>query len=439
MQVTKATGGVPDFPLAPDPITVSPQVDGSRATSATVDPNQRTTIRATGADGTTYTLVIPAGALVGPETITLTPLVKVRDLPLSGGLAAGVQLEPHGLVLLKQAELIIDSPDLGPIAQQTPFYFHDGGEDFHLYPPLLPERGDDADVMRFPIEHFSTPGVGLASPADRASVQSHPPARDQGQIAGAITDLLRQVREADPNGDGGIPRATVAQIKALMNSYYDGVIKPQLRFREQNPRNEALVRKAIADALSWVRNFQLFFSTDHDSPRSHDAFERIQRVLKAVYLDRWIRCSKDHELEVFTDLLTISRQAVLLGYSWADAPYQRFLDCSRFEVRFDSRVAFHGTWPLGGEELYDVPHTGTGAWRAQAATTNGLGQNSGAAQASLPLTQADYHSEYTYRRSDGSTCHGSTRSGQFGTGQLRTRPCCRCSTRTSARCRPTGR
>ncbi len=39
VQVTKATGGVPDFPLAPDPITVSPQVDGSRATSATVDPN----------------------------------------------------------------------------------------------------------------------------------------------------------------------------------------------------------------------------------------------------------------------------------------------------------------------------------------------------------------------------------------------------------------
>ena len=241
---------MPDFPLDPDPITVDPDPDEARAVSETIyDTTQSTTIKATGADGTTYTLVIPAGALIGPETITLTPVLPVGDLPLSGGLEAAVELKPHGLVLLKQATLTIDAPSLGPIAQQTPFYFHEGGEDFHLYPILRPRPGDDASVVRFPIEHFSTPGVGLATPADRAGVGDHPTARDQGQIAGPIAELIRKAREADPNGDGSRRSSARATIEAFMNSYYDGVIKPQLVAAEANPRNDALVRDAIDGRL----------------------------------------------------------------------------------------------------------------------------------------------------------------------------------------------
>ena len=115
-----------------------------------------------------------------------------------------MELKPHGLVLLKRATLTIDSPSLGPIAEQTPFYFHAGGEDFHLYPILLPRSGDDASVVRFPIEHFSTPGVANRDPGRPRRLDSHPTARDQGQIAGQIADLIRKAREADPNGDNGI-------------------------------------------------------------------------------------------------------------------------------------------------------------------------------------------------------------------------------------------
>ena len=411
VRVTGASTAAPDFPLSPSPITVAPDPDEARAVSKRANPAESTTIEATGADGTTYTLVIPAGALIGPETITLTPVAAVGDLPLSGGLEAAVELKPHGLVLLKQAQLTIDSPGLGPIAQQTPFYFHEGGEDFHLYPILLPEPGDDASVVRFPIEHFSTPGVGLGTQGDRDGVGDHPTARDQGQIAGQIAELLRQAREADPNGDGPVDSGLAPAIESLMNSYYDGVIKPQLAAAEGNPRNDALVRDAIADALSWVRNMQLYLSGGGDpytSTRTDDAMDRIERVLKAVYLDRWNRCSQDHELEVLPQLLTISRQAALLGYAWADAPFERFKDCSRYEVRFDSRISFDGAWAVGGEELYKYPHTGSGDWRAQATTTNALGDNTFITQGPLSLTEATYHDSYSYPRSDGSICSGST-------------------------------
>lgn len=418
----RVTAGGSDFPLTPDPITVSSDVDDARAVSRMAMPTEATTITATGGDGTSYTLELPAGALVAPETITLTPVLSVDGLPLSDGLAAAVELEPHGLVLLKQATLTIDSPDLGPLARQTPFYFHGGGEDFHLSPVLLPEAGDDADVVRFPIEHFSTPGVGLGSSGDRAGIGDHATARDQGQIAGAIAELLREAREADPNGDGPADTTLGPKIESLMNSYYDGVVRPQLAAAEQNPRNDALVRDAIADALSWVRNMQLHLSGKDDpyeSPRTQDAMERIERVLKAVYLDRWDRC-KNHELEVLPQLLSVARQAALLGYAWADAPWERFLDCSRFEVRFDSRISFSGTWPVGGHELARYPHTGNGSWRAQGTVLNDFGAGTFITQGPLSLTAWSYHSSYSYPRSDGTTCSGG--SDQTGTvpGTLQT-------------------
>ena len=423
--VTVTTAEVPDgtgFPKTPDPITVDPSVDESRAVSRQVNPYEDTSITATGADGTSYTLDIPAGALIGLEQVTLTPLSAVGGLPLSGGVAAGVELEPHGLVLLKQATLTIESPDLGPLAQQTPFYFHGGGEDFHLYPVLLPEPGDTADVVRLPIDHFSTPGIGLGTPGDRAGVLEHPPARDQAQVAGAISELLRGVREADPSG-AEISTEVGAQMEAILNQYYDGSVKPRLAAAEQNPRNTAAAFASIDDALSWLRVMQLYLHGDEDADqttRMRDAFDRAVRVFTAVYNDAWKRCSQEHELEMMPLLLRIARQAQLLGLAWGSAAEQRFKDCSRFEVRFDSRVTYAGTWPVGGENLYNYPHTGAGAWRAQATVISSLQENSGFGQASLPLTEASYHSEYSYPRSDGSTCHGSTDQTGSTPGTLRT-------------------
>jgi hypothetical protein len=422
VRVTAATSAGPDFPLTPDPLSVDPDPDEARSVSKTAGPTESTTIKATGADGTTYTLVVPAGALVGPEQITLTPVSSVGDLPLSGGLEAAVELKPHGLVLLKQATLTIDSPDLGPLAQQTPFYFHGDGDDFHLYPVLQPKAVDDASIVRFPIDHFSTPGVGLGTAADRANVVNHPTGRLQGQIAGQISDLIRGAREAELNGTGGLSDVA-PQIEALMNSYYDGAIKPQLAAAEADPRDTGAAFTAIEDALAWLRSMQLHLYGDDDTnatPRMRDAFDRVIRVFTAVYNDAWKRCSQEHELEMLPLLLRISRQAQLLGLSWGPAAEQRFKDCARFELRLDSTVTFAGTWPLGGEQLFDVPHTGNGTWRAQATTTNGLGDNGGVTEASLPLTTAQYHSEYSFKRSDGTTCHGSTDQVGSMPGTLRT-------------------
>ena len=60
------------------------------------------TITATGADGTRYTLTIPANALLARQVIKVTPPTTIGGLPLSGGLVGAVQLAPDGLVCTRR-------------------------------------------------------------------------------------------------------------------------------------------------------------------------------------------------------------------------------------------------------------------------------------------------------------------------------------------------
>lgn len=398
------------YPRTPNPLSVTPHTDDARAVSRLAFQHEPTTITATGADGTTYTLDIPAQALVAPEEITMTPLLSVGGLPLSGGLTAAVELQPHGLVLMKPATLTIDSPSLGPVGQQTPFYFHGGGEDFHLYPPLPPEAGDAAGVVRLPILHFSTPGVGLGTAADRDAMADYPPSRLGGQITADIAEILRQEREnqlkgEEPNPDVG------RQVVALLTEFYYAVVKPALVRAEANPRDRGAAFAAIDQALGWLRQLQLFGVGDDENDATEemqDAMARVLRVAQALYKDAWKQCSQEHGLEALPLLLRLSRMAQLLSLPWGQEAFERFMKCARFEVRFDSRITYSGTTAVGGEELYNYPVQHTGSWRAKTSAIVEFAVNGAIQQAPLPLTEATYHSQYSYPRSDGSTCSGSS-------------------------------
>ena len=92
-------------PPPPAPPSVAPRLDDANAATERIG-REGGTVSATGADGATYTLAIPAGALISDEDITLTPVGAVDGLPFSGGLAGAVQLAPDGLRLFEPATLI---------------------------------------------------------------------------------------------------------------------------------------------------------------------------------------------------------------------------------------------------------------------------------------------------------------------------------------------
>ncbi|PWH12327.1 MAG: hypothetical protein DDG60_13660 [Anaerolineae bacterium] len=95
----------------------------------------------TGANGVTYTLTVPPGALAFQTTIRLKPISTIPDLPLSGGVLGAVFIEPQEIVFDLPATLKMFPPsDFSPPADllQVGFGFEDDGQEFHLY-PLDPE------------------------------------------------------------------------------------------------------------------------------------------------------------------------------------------------------------------------------------------------------------------------------------------------------------
>ena len=73
----------------PNPVSVQVTTDAAHAASARLTGAGGGTITATGADGSRFTLVIPANTLPADTTITLTPVTTVAGGPIGTGAVAG--------------------------------------------------------------------------------------------------------------------------------------------------------------------------------------------------------------------------------------------------------------------------------------------------------------------------------------------------------------
>ncbi|HEY3498208.1 MAG TPA: hypothetical protein VGK73_26100, partial [Polyangiaceae bacterium] len=130
-------------------------VDAKRAVTLELDVAGGS-IEATGGDGTVYRLALPAGALLGPVEITLTPVLDLTNRPLTGALHGGVLFEPDGLLLQKPGTLEIVPPS--PLPSDAVVLAFDGeAAAYHAVP-----EEETSGSLRIMVTHFS--GAGVASP-----------------------------------------------------------------------------------------------------------------------------------------------------------------------------------------------------------------------------------------------------------------------------------
>lgn len=350
--VTEPTSTV-TFPMEPDPLTVGPStLEVENQVTATAGTDAPTTITATGSDGTTYTLHVPPTALLSEEEITLTPVAAVADLPLADGLRAAVQLEPHGLMLQEPATLVIDSPDLGALSAQTPFVFHDDGEDLHPYPVESPAGSDDADVVRLNLTHFSTAGVGAATTADRSSLASHPPARTSSQLAAANAELTRAERESVESGNPPDP-AVGQQMITNLEAYATQVVIPQMDAAAGNPD---LAPGAISEAIAVARQIALL--GDEDNPVAAQLMQKALQLLESLIDPLDQRCQQ-HDIRAIGLLVGLARQLALLGGAESPAAARAWdaaLRCAQYEVTFDSTMDYTRNYTNDGWTVTNDDH-----------------------------------------------------------------------------------
>jgi hypothetical protein len=139
--------------------------DPARSASAQLS-TQGGTLAATAADGTTYTLTVPAGALTAPATITLTPVSALTGLPAGLTLIAAVQAEPSGLTLGVPATVTIVPPGGSAPASVVGFVTSSTGAGLEL----LPAGSAAGGVMVLGVTHFSV--VAAAVPTSPAELQA---------------------------------------------------------------------------------------------------------------------------------------------------------------------------------------------------------------------------------------------------------------------------
>ncbi|HEX8123791.1 MAG TPA: CARDB domain-containing protein [Solirubrobacteraceae bacterium] len=382
-----AGGGAPagdiaevDFPLAADPLTVSHTLETGRGVTQRVE-SFGGTITATAANGTTYALELPNGALLSGQDITLTPVSAVNGSPLSGGLIGAVEIKPHGLELLKPATLTITpSGGAGPVAGQTAFLSHGAGEDFHLY-PLAPEDG-----LKLHLTHFSTPGVAQATDADRQVVLAHPPARHRAQYEQLMSELLRDARiaqEADENA--GLP---ADQMAAIFLGYYNDIVLPLV---EQAYTDDTVASRAIAELLSWARNVDLVGLDEHRalSARRDAVMPNVVKILENAVQKGYAHCVDDHDLDYVVRLIALARAGALLGAPLGEDALDKAQRCANFELKFDSLITQHGgfTAPDGRTSDLDA------SWHVKAAVPIDI---TGIAHGAMTWAGFSYSLEMTY-------------------------------------------
>lgn len=268
--------------VTPNPRSVTPVADPSKAASGLVTADAGGTITAT-AGSVTYKLDVPKGAVLSDVQVTMTPLSSIGGLPASGGFAGGVQFSPDGLELLGTATLTVTG---APGSSLAAFGYRGTGSNLGLVPLIQKDGG-----LVIPITHFSGVGIGFATSADIQGQVAHAPA--------GTADQLRQQVAVDL-------RNASSQLQADATAYWNQVIKPKL---EAALHDDSLASAAISEALSFARTMELVGITNF----SAEALDYYLRVLVNMYNHAYTRCVTNHDPGEVRNLLASLRNLQLLG------------------------------------------------------------------------------------------------------------------------------
>jgi hypothetical protein len=133
--------------------------DTSAAATSTISADKGGSITATGSDGSTYVLTVPANALVADTEISVVPLKDVAGIPSDQPITATL-LQPDGLEFLTPATLSITPANAIPQAKQVMFQATQTGTGISL---AMVDPESNSMVMDVP--HFSIGGAASVTDA----------------------------------------------------------------------------------------------------------------------------------------------------------------------------------------------------------------------------------------------------------------------------------
>ncbi len=336
-------------------INASVTPDTARAASADL-PVTGGTLSVTGADGTVYTLEIPADALVEPTRITLTPVVSVAGLPIGGGgTTVGVQLAPVGLQLANAAALVISPAAAAavPIERQLFIQWAGGGDDVAFIAP-----DPAAATVRLSVAQFS--GIGMLRSAgfdaDTAALRTRIGADAAARLASAVAEVLmrdrarRQAGIADTQG----PLIAAALTGSLIDQFRQEVLTPRTAAAASNCAAATLAADTLND---FHQQRRLLGVASAAADLAAEATPLMPVVAEACMAAAYAECRDNHVVTRMIPAQTaLGRRAALMGSALSTfADTDRFVrGCLRFELDF---VSSAGARVTAGAAPYDFDET----------------------------------------------------------------------------------
>lgn len=317
---------------------LTPTLEEAAAVTAFVTAQEGGSLSATGSDGTRYILSIPGSALFEDVEVTMTPIAAIGGLPLSGGLAAGVDLKPEGLRFAKPARLIM-LPARPPSALGTAAFVYDGeGTGFRLHPyTRLISPGDGSTRIVLALNHFTGAGAGGASPDDLAALAASMPQAAEARLEHAAA-LLAKERECQLAGTTCVPEEQIA--KAIEDGLRAWHADVKAKVEAAASGEMALLQEAFTAATAWMRAVQLLAASSAEFDAKYQELEAgIATALNAAKRAQANRCFAG-DFSAIPKLYSLAGFEALTGIADDDLDVDSVVDrCLVFEVTIDSTLS----------------------------------------------------------------------------------------------------
>lgn len=327
----------PTLAVDPNPLRLTAVTDIARAVTQMI-PVTGGTITATGADGTVYTLDVPADALLAPTQISMTPTVSLDTPDIAKDAAYGVELGPVGASFHNFVTLTITPPAGAsvPIARQLPIGWN-GTQNIVSLAAIDPT----STIVKLKLLHFSGYALLLATTGTNATLE---PARHrlggdaEARLQSLAAERLTQERQRQllGNADGDLV------LDDLFRQFDEQVVQPRIAAAGTSC---AAGRLALQTVLGFERQKQLLgFATG--------SFEdKILPVMAAATgactREEYALCRDNHIItRILPYYLGVSRQAQLLGIVvepgpvWLQDAEAALGKCLNFELQVNSRLNY---------------------------------------------------------------------------------------------------
>jgi hypothetical protein len=187
-------------------------------------------------------------------------------------------------------------------------------------------------AVTFSLAHFSGRTVVTGTPAERTTQAGQLPASPEDAAEQRISALVERGRAS-----GQFP--TPEQLEPLFRDWFNGSVRPGL---EAALTDDSRLMCAAAEFTRWDRERTLLGCGAKLTRERDWAVQTVEKAFVFAFDESSRRCVTGHDPRETSVMLSLSRQAMLLGHDSriADPAYgiAKAERCARFKVRFESKI-----------------------------------------------------------------------------------------------------